>query len=145
MGLANCVENSERQKTCIVVNRSKYVVVSVQTRVSLTLSGKHTPRFRYETAVSGTNYAKMDTQQRVDGMENQDKLTSLKEWAAKLNETIVDKDAKDHFLKVQKNWLDDVERKVVPGVEHILPIIEQLLERAQEAVYKYGPNLRIIG
>ncbi len=76
---------------------------------------------------------------------SQDKLAALKAWAMKLEETIVDKDARDHFLKVPKNWLDDVERKVVPGVEHILPMVEQLLERAQEAVYKYGPNLRIIG
>jgi hypothetical protein len=78
-------------------------------------------------------------------MESQDKLGALKAWVAKLEETIADKDAREHFLKLPKNWLDDVERKVVPGVEHILPIVEQLLERAQEAVYKYGPNLRIIG
>ncbi len=76
---------------------------------------------------------------------NQSKLASLKAWASKLEETIVDKDAKDHFLKLPKHWLDDVEKKVVPSVEHILPMVEQLLERAQEAVYKYGPNLRIIG
>jgi hypothetical protein len=76
---------------------------------------------------------------------SQEKLAELKAWAAKLEETIVDKDARDHFLKLPKYWLDDVEKKVVPGVEYILPRIEQLLERAQEAVYKYGPNLRIIG
>lgn len=76
---------------------------------------------------------------------SQDKLAELKAWVTKLEETIVDKDARDHFLKVPKHWLGDVERKVVPGVEEILPRIEQLLERAQEAVYKYGPNLRIIG
>jgi hypothetical protein len=76
---------------------------------------------------------------------SQDKLAELRAWVAKLEETIVDADAREHFLKLPKNWLDDVERKVVPGVEYILPRIEQLLERAQEAVYKYGPNLRIIG
>jgi|HubBroStandDraft_6_1064221.scaffolds.fasta_scaffold465670_1 hypothetical protein len=76
---------------------------------------------------------------------SQEKLEALKAWATKLEETIVDKDARDHFLKLPKHWLDDVERKVGPGVEEILPRIEQLLERAQEAVYKYGPNLRIIG
>jgi hypothetical protein len=76
---------------------------------------------------------------------SQEKLAELKAWATKLEETIVDKDARDHFLKLPKHWLDDVERKVVPGVEEILPRIEQLLERVQEAVYKYGPNLRIIG
>jgi hypothetical protein len=81
----------------------------------------------------------------VNEVESQNKLSALKAWAAKLDETIVDKEAKDHFLKLPKYWLGDVERKVVPGVEHILPIIEQLLERAQEAVYKYGPNLRIVG
>ncbi len=33
---------------------------------------------------------------------NQDKLAALKALAAKLDETIVDKDAKDHFLKLQR-------------------------------------------
>jgi hypothetical protein len=76
---------------------------------------------------------------------SQEKLEALKAWVTKLEETIVDKDAREYFLKLPKHWLDDVERKVAPGVEEILPRIEQLLERAQEAVYKYGPNLRIIG
>jgi hypothetical protein len=76
---------------------------------------------------------------------SQEKLSELKAWVAKLEGTIVDADAREHFLKVPKFWLDDVERQMAPGMEYLLPRIEQLLERAQEAVYKYGPNLRIIG
>jgi hypothetical protein len=78
-------------------------------------------------------------------VETQEKLAELKAWVAKLEATIVDADAREPFLKVPKFWLDDVDRKVVPGAEYLLPRIEQLLERVQEAVYKYGPNLRIIG
>lgn len=74
-----------------------------------------------------------------------DKLAELKAWAAKLEQTILDEDAKDYFLKLPKFWLQDVERKVAPGVEFMLPIIEKELQRAQDAVSKYGPNLRIVG
>jgi len=75
-----------------------------------------------------------------------DKLAELKARAAKLDRTIVDKDAKDYFLRLANNWLGDVERKVAPGAEIImLPLIEQQLAHAEDAVSKYGPNLRIIG
>lgn len=78
-------------------------------------------------------------------MEDQNKLAKLKAWARKLDEEIVDQDAKEYFLKLSKFWLDDVERKGVSGLELMFPIIEKELQRAQEAVSKYGPNLRIIG
>jgi hypothetical protein len=81
----------------------------------------------------------------VGEVENENKLATLKAWAAKLDETIVDKDAKKYSLKLPKYWLDEVERKVVPGVEFMLPIIEKELQRAEDAVSQYGPNLRIIG
>jgi hypothetical protein len=77
-------------------------------------------------------------------LENQDKLGALIVWIAKLDQTIADKEARDYFLGHAKNWLGDVERRV-PGAEFILPLIEQQLTRAQDAVSKYGPNVRIIG
>ena len=74
------------------------------------------------------------------------KLAELKARAAKLDETIVDKDAKDYFLRLPMNWLGDVERRVAPGSEIVmLPLIEQQLKNAEDAVSKYGPNLRIFG
>jgi hypothetical protein len=72
-------------------------------------------------------------------------LNALKAWAAKLEETIVDQDAKDYFLKLPKFLLGDVERKLVPGVEFMLPIIAKDLARAQDAVSTYGPNIQIVG
>jgi len=78
-------------------------------------------------------------------VETQDKLGALKAWAARLDQTIVDKEAKDYFLGLAKSWLGDVERGLVPGAELMLAIIEKELARVQDAVSKYGPNLRIIG
>ncbi len=75
-----------------------------------------------------------------------DKLAELKARAAKLDETILDKDAKDYLLRLARNWLGDVERRVAPGIEIVmLPLIEQQLKNAEDAVSKYGPNLRIFG
>jgi hypothetical protein len=75
-----------------------------------------------------------------------DKLADLKARAAKLDATIVDKDAKDYLLRLAKNWLGDVERKVAPGIETVmLPLIEQQLKNTEEAVAKYGPNVCIVG
>jgi hypothetical protein len=78
-------------------------------------------------------------------VDYQHKMADLKAWAKKLDETIVDKGANEFFLRIPKLWLDDVERKMLPGFEYILPVIEQHLARAQDAVNKYGPNLRIVG
>jgi hypothetical protein len=77
-------------------------------------------------------------------MNAREKLAMLKAWAAKLDETIADADAKNYFLKLPKFWLIDVERNLVRD-DVMLPIIEKELERAQEAVSKYGPNIRIVG
>jgi hypothetical protein len=75
-----------------------------------------------------------------------DLLASLKTRLAKLEQTILDKDAKDHFLHPAKNWLDEIERKVAPGTESVmLPLIEEQLRKAEILVIKYGPNLRITG
>lgn len=73
------------------------------------------------------------------------KLAELKARVAKLEKTIADKDAKDHFLRLPNSWLHDVERKVVPEVEKILPLIEQLLTHVEVTVAKYGPSVHIIG
>ncbi len=73
-----------------------------------------------------------------------DRLSELKARAAKLQQTIVDKDVKDCFLRLPNNWLGDVERKEAPGTETVmLSLIDQLLARAEDAVSKYGPNLRL--
>ncbi len=73
-------------------------------------------------------------------------LAMLKARAAKLEQTIVDKDAKDYLLRLANNWLVDVERKVAPGIETVmLPLIDQQLRNAEDLVAKYGPKLRIIG
>lgn len=74
-----------------------------------------------------------------------DKLAELKARVAKLEQTIADKDAKDHFLRLPSRWLHDVERKVVPEIEKILPMIEQLLTQVEVTVAKYGPSVHIIG
>lgn len=74
------------------------------------------------------------------------KLEALKARAAKLEATIQDKDAREYFLRLPKSCLDDVERKVAPGIETtMLPIIEQMLANAEALVAKYGPTIRIIG
>ena len=78
-------------------------------------------------------------------MDYQNKIAELKARLAKLDEVIVDKDVKEFLLRIPKMWLDDVERKVVPGIEFILPTIEKHLARAEDAVKKFGPNLRIVG
>jgi len=74
-----------------------------------------------------------------------DKLGELKARVAELEATIIDKDTREYFLQLPKNWLDDVERKVAPSVEMMLPLIEQQLAQAEDAVSKYGPDVRIIG
>ena len=73
------------------------------------------------------------------------KLTELKERAAKLEQTIADQDARDHLLRIPKTWLADVEGKVAHDFEMMLPLIEQLLEQVEVTVAKYGPFLRIVG
>jgi hypothetical protein len=74
-----------------------------------------------------------------------DKLAELKARVAKLEQIIADKDAKDHFLRLPNDWLHDAERKVMPGIEKILPLIEQLLTEVEVTVAKYGPSVHIIG
>lgn len=82
---------------------------------------------------------------RLVGYAAMDKLAELKEWAAKLEQMIVDKDARDYFLELPKSWLHDAERKIAPNAEFMLLVIEKELQRAQDAVSRYGPNLRIVG
>lgn len=73
-------------------------------------------------------------------------IGSLRARAARLEGTIVDEDARDHLLRPVKNWLGDVERKAVPGIEAImLPLIDRQLRHAEELVDKYGPNVRFVG
>lgn len=73
-------------------------------------------------------------------------LAALKARIAKLEATIQDKDAREYFLRLPKSWLDDVERKVAPGIEKtMLPIIDQMLTNAEGLVAKYGPTIRVIG
>jgi hypothetical protein len=74
-----------------------------------------------------------------------DKLADLKARAATLDATIVDKDAREYFLRLAKHWLDDVERKFAPGIETVMfSLIEQQPKNAEDVVAKYGPNLRIV-
>jgi bifunctional pyridoxal-dependent enzyme with beta-cystathionase and maltose regulon repressor activities len=73
------------------------------------------------------------------------KLAELKERAAKLDQAIADKDARDHLLRIPKSWLADVEGEVAHDVEVMLPLIEQLLDQVEVTVAKYGPFLRIVG
>lgn len=79
------------------------------------------------------------------GVTATDKLRELKARVAKLEATIIDKDTREYFLQLPRNWLDDVERNVSPGAEVMLPLIEQQLAQVEDAVSKYGPDLRIIG
>jgi hypothetical protein len=73
------------------------------------------------------------------------KLAELKERAAKLDQTIADKDARDHLLRVPKTWLANAEGEVARDVDMMLPLIEQLLDQVEVTVAKYGPFLRIVG
>lgn len=72
-------------------------------------------------------------------------LSNLKSRFEKLDTTILDKDAKDFFLRLPKLWLGDIERKSAPGAEILLSWIELQLTFAEEAIAKYGPNMRIVG
>jgi hypothetical protein len=72
-------------------------------------------------------------------------LEELKARVAKLEATIQDQEAREHFLHLPKHWLGDVERKIVPGMETLLPKIEQMVTSVELLVAKYGPTLRIGG
>ena len=55
-------------------------------------------------------------------MQTQDKLAELKARARKLDETIVDKDAKEFLLRLVRSFLESPEIASV-----MLPVIEQQL------------------
>lgn len=72
-----------------------------------------------------------------------DKVAELNARLVKLEQTIKDKDARDHFLKLPKFWLGDI--KAMPEAKVMLPMIEQALKHAEEMVSRYGPGIRIVG
>ena len=78
----------------------------------------------------------------VPSMRN--KLETLKAWVTRLETEMRDEEARRYFLELPKHWLGDVERGALPGSAIMLPLIEQQLERAQEAVNKYGSGVRIV-
>ena len=91
----------------------------------------------------------------------QQKITRLKDLLSHLDETIVDKDAKEFLSRTPKNSMDDVERYLLPqavqaraarnadmwlrAVELQLRWTERNLKHAQDAGAKYGATLRVIG
>jgi len=73
-----------------------------------------------------------------------DKLETLKAWVTSLETQMRDEEARRYFLELPKHWLGDVERRAAPRLAIMLPLIEQQLERAQDAVNKYGSGVRIL-
>ena len=73
-----------------------------------------------------------------------DKLETLKAWVTRLETQMRDEEARRYFLELPKHWLGDVERRAAPRLAIMLPLIEQQLERAQDAVNKYGSGVRIL-
>jgi len=72
------------------------------------------------------------------------KLETLRAWVTRLETEMRDEEARRYFLELPKHWLGDVERRPVPGLAIMLRLIEQQLERAQDAVNKYGSGVRIV-
>jgi hypothetical protein len=91
----------------------------------------------------------------------QDSAKALRALATELSETIKSAEVKEYFLRLPINWLGDVEgyllNQAAKGtrpidasnwldlVEWQLGTIEAKLKQAQDAVRKYGPDLRLIG
>ena len=74
---------------------------------------------------------------------------SLRARLEKLEQTIVHADVKDHLLSFAKKNLDELERSWIQhGPKHIadvmLPLIEEQVARAEVAVARYGPTIRMI-
>jgi hypothetical protein len=82
-------------------------------------------------------------------MDHEQVAKGLRARLEKLEETIVHADVKDHFLSFAKKNLDELERSWIQhGPKHIadvmLPLIEEQVARAEVAVAKYGPTIRMI-
>jgi hypothetical protein len=91
----------------------------------------------------------------------QDRLQMLKDSAAKLDKTLVDKRAKDFLLRPASNSLSDVETVLLPHAikapnpahanmwfemaDFQLGQAEKQLKHAQDMVVKYGADLQVIG
>jgi hypothetical protein len=82
-------------------------------------------------------------------MDHEQVAKGLRARLEKLEQTIVHADVKEHFLSFAKKNLDELERSWIQhGPKHIadvmLPLIEEQVPRAEVAVAKYGPTIRII-
>jgi hypothetical protein len=85
----------------------------------------------------------------ICAMDHEQVAKGLRARLEKLEETIVHADVKDHFLSFAKKNLDELERSWIQhGPKHIadamLPLIEEQVARAEVAVAKYGPTIRMI-
>jgi hypothetical protein len=83
------------------------------------------------------------------GMTHEEVAKALRTRLEKLEQTIVHADVKDHFLSFAKKNLDELERSWIQhGPKHVadvmLPLIAEQIARAEVAVAKYGPTIRII-
>ncbi len=101
----------------------------------------------------------METSQRVQVIKN--KLQTLNDLAAKLNQTIKQEEANNYLLGPVRNKLSDVETVLVPwankastpanasmfldAAEFELGQAERRLNYAQEMVKKYGAGIQAIG
>ncbi len=103
----------------------------------------------------------MDLTDRINSINQQHR--ALADSAASLQQTIRDADAKEYFLRFALNSLSDVESFLLPhalkaqnefggnpviylqGAEMMLNLVAGQLKQAQEAVKKYGPDLRLVG
>src|SRR6266481_8398705 len=85
----------------------------------------------------------------IRSMNHEEVAKGLRARLEKLEQTIVHADVKDHFLSFAKKNLDELERSWIQhGPKHIadvmLPLIEEQVARAEVAVAKYGPTIRMI-
>jgi hypothetical protein len=82
-------------------------------------------------------------------MNHEQVAKELRARLDKLEKTIVQDDVKEHFLSFAKKNLDELERYWIQhGPKQIadvmLPMIAEQVARAEVAVTKYGPTIRII-
>jgi hypothetical protein len=82
-------------------------------------------------------------------MNHEQVARELRARLEKLENTIVHDDVREHFLSFAKKNLDELDRYWIQHgpkqiVDVMLPLISEQLARAELAVAKYGPTIRII-
>ena len=96
-----------------------------------------------QLAASGVTVATMDMNRLI--------VAQLDERIKKLETLIADEESRTYFVDLAKRTLSDAlnfynsSPSRLPEFMVALSISERLVQRAETAVSKYGPNLKIIG